>query len=89
MDLHLLVDVHGRRLGDQQAARSEELGDPAEKGVRVAADPDVPVDEQRRVPAPLPRQRLEHRPAQRLPAEPDGVCDGRLADVDPEHGPPP
>ncbi|GGN65460.1 hypothetical protein GCM10011579_035900 [Streptomyces albiflavescens] len=90
VDVDAFVDVHVRDgLGDQQAARGQDVGHPAQQGGRVAADADIAVDEEPGVPAALTGERLEDGALQRLPAEPHRVRDGGLADIDPERGPPP
>lgn len=65
--LDLLVHLVGRGLRDEQAPGCQYGADPAEQGLRVAADADVAVDEQGGPPAAFPGQRLEHAAAERLP----------------------
>ncbi|ADI05076.1 hypothetical protein SBI_01955 [Streptomyces bingchenggensis BCW-1] len=81
LDAEAFVHVHRRGLGDQQPAGGEKLAQPVEQRARVTADAEIAVHEERGVPAAFRRHRFEDGTAQRLSAEPGGVCDGGLADV--------
>lgn len=90
VDGDAFVDLTVRdRLGDQQAFLAEELRHPPEKGGRVAADADVAVDEEDRVPTSFGRERLEDGALQSLAAEPHRAGDGGFAHIDAEHPPAP
>ncbi|GAA3785732.1 hypothetical protein GCM10022403_020630 [Streptomyces coacervatus] len=83
VDQGLLVDVRVRdRLGNQQASWGEELGDPVEQGLRVAADADVAVDEEDGAPVALGGEWFEDGAVQGGAAAGDRAGDGSFADVD-------
>ncbi len=66
--------------------RLQQLGHPAEQGIRVPADADVAVREQDPRPPPGPRDRGEHVPVQRERSAGPGQLHGRRRDVDAEGG---
>ncbi|MBT2401345.1 hypothetical protein J7E89_36770 [Streptomyces sp. ISL-100] len=81
-----LVIVSGSGLHDDQPPAVHQIPDPPQEPSRVAADADVPVNEQCGSPAALVGQRLEHRTAQCLAASAHGGDDGGRTHIDPEHG---
>jgi len=73
-------------LDDGAALRREQLGDPAEQGGRVAADPDVPVRQQHRGPAAGAGYPVEHVAQHDQRARGPGQVDGVRRDVDAQGG---